>query len=291
MPPAHRWALIDIEQTRTALGYIIVVTTDVPCHLWMRWSNQEPHIHPKAVLKRGLRTRDDVRFCFTVYKDNEQQEFGDTLIHTFIKEPWPTCETRWFYFHGNISGEESPSTTALFKKHAIEPPPPKPSHIVCETNFLNLDNGYIYSHLKGAHLFKAGADFDIAKVAYLLKRMDTPPVPGLVVSLQGVAPGPIPNGIEYSRGLIPFPGEMPAAWTWFEALMTDYKVIGGQDYFYCYWPTNWGPWTHFQRILLSKSNGSTCPSPSKSASWTWGDPGWLHHTTLKWITMRIYGYD
>lgn len=61
----------------------------------------------------------DLYFCFDVYTDNEQEEAGDTLTHTFIKEPWPYCQERWFYFHGEINGIPSPSTSCIFYKHPI----------------------------------------------------------------------------------------------------------------------------------------------------------------------------
>ncbi len=119
-----RWFLTDIEHTLTATGYKHVVKTNVPCHLWLRWTTTPPRIHSKAILIRGLRLKDDVRFCFVTYHDNEQEEAGDTYEHTFTKEPWPSCETRYFYFHGTVGGQFSPSTTAIFNLHRIAPPPP-----------------------------------------------------------------------------------------------------------------------------------------------------------------------
>jgi len=116
MAPEH-WALKDIIQELTIDGYRIIVETFQPCHLWFRWTTVEPqeHLIPRVV--RGLPIVSDKRFCFVAFKDNEQEEEGDTLEHTFIKEPWPGCETRWFYFHGTIAGNSSPSTSAILKKH------------------------------------------------------------------------------------------------------------------------------------------------------------------------------
>ena len=92
-----------------------------PCHLWMRWSTVEPQEHLIPVIVRGLPLKTDKRFCFVAYQDNEQTEGGDTYVHVFLKEPWPHCETRWFYFHGTMSAEYSPSTSAIFKKHREAP--------------------------------------------------------------------------------------------------------------------------------------------------------------------------
>lgn len=116
MPP-QRFAVLNVEQILTAFGYKIIVTTNVPCHLWKRWTTIHPQIHKIPVLRRGLYLHTDIRICFVAYKDHEQEEAGDTTIHTFIEEPWPVCQTRWFMFRGTIDGIESPSTSGLFTKH------------------------------------------------------------------------------------------------------------------------------------------------------------------------------
>jgi hypothetical protein len=59
----------------------------------------------------------DVYYCFTAFFDVEQQEAGDTLTHTFTVSPWYACETRYFYFHGEVSGVPSPSTTPIIARH------------------------------------------------------------------------------------------------------------------------------------------------------------------------------
>jgi len=71
----------------------------------------------------------DVRFCFVVYEDNEQAEAGDTLVHTFVKDKWPVCERRWFYFIGNIAGISSVSESPIFQFHFPAPPPEPPPPI------------------------------------------------------------------------------------------------------------------------------------------------------------------
>ncbi|MBA7535572.1 hypothetical protein ES705_27830 [subsurface metagenome] len=157
-----RWLLADIEHTLTATGYKHVVKTNVPCHLWLRWTLTHPHIHSKTVLIRGLRLKDDVRFCFVTYHDNEQEEAGDTLIHTFTKEPWPHCETRYFYFHGTIGGQISPSTTAIFTLHRIAPPAPT----LQEYHDSPLDSVYALSRDgQLAQSFTPQADYAVKKIA------------------------------------------------------------------------------------------------------------------------------
>ena len=112
----------DVQQFKLPDGFRIVTTTDIPCHLWMRWSTTKPQRHSQPVLKRGIYLHTDVYLCFVAYHDNEQEEAGDTLIHTFIKRNWPHCETRYFHFWGTVAGNACRSTTALFKKHFTAPP-------------------------------------------------------------------------------------------------------------------------------------------------------------------------
>ncbi|MBA7589526.1 hypothetical protein ES708_31611 [subsurface metagenome] len=131
-PPVYHWAILDIQQTLTATGYQIVVITNVPCHLYMYWTNQEPEKHKTTTIQRGLPVLAATEYCFVAWEQNGQQEPGDTIYHTFIKEPWPVCETRWFTFRGKIQGEWSASISAIFKKHRVAPPPPEQVLIILE---------------------------------------------------------------------------------------------------------------------------------------------------------------
>lgn len=116
-PVISNWTLTSIDQYMLSDGYRITVTTDRPCHLFLRWTDIEPEIHSIPVERRGILMHYDRRFCFVVWNENEQEEEGDTLTHTFIKDNWPVCQTRWFYFVGTVAGEQQPSTSPIFKKH------------------------------------------------------------------------------------------------------------------------------------------------------------------------------
>jgi len=119
IPP--RWTILDLDQIPIPGGFKIVVTTDVPCHLYMVWTTINPRYHPKTEISRGLPVMGDVRICFVVPHQNEQQEAGETLIHTFIKINWPVCQTRYFYFKGVKDDLEPPSNTPIFEKHHAAP--------------------------------------------------------------------------------------------------------------------------------------------------------------------------
>jgi len=107
----------DIQYTLLCDGYIIVVTTDTPCHLYMRWTTIKPQYQTVPLLRRGIAMHGDRTFCFVAYRDNEQEEAGDTLTHTFIKTDWPICQTRYFYFWGKVGALVCTSTTAIFELH------------------------------------------------------------------------------------------------------------------------------------------------------------------------------
>jgi len=107
----------DIDFHASVAGVRIRVFTDVPSHLFVRLSSQTPRIHKTPSIRRGVAFAEDVRFCFTVFEDNEQEEPGDTLEHTWWKKNWPPCTTKWLYVWGSRSGEVCVSTTAPFKYH------------------------------------------------------------------------------------------------------------------------------------------------------------------------------
>lgn len=119
-PTVGNWAVLSMMFNELADGYEIIVTTDIPCHLFMRWSTSIPLKHGKAKVVRGLSVMSGTRFCFVAWTENEQEEAGDTYIHTFIKLGWAVCVTRWFYFTGTKQVEEMPSSTAVFWRHRTQ---------------------------------------------------------------------------------------------------------------------------------------------------------------------------
>ncbi len=107
----------DIQYKQHCDGWTITVTSNIPCHLFMRYSTVEPQIHDIPRYIRGIFLHGDRYFCFVAFHDNEQEEAGDTVVHTFIKRPWPICERRYFYFWGSVGRQTSVSTTAIFSLH------------------------------------------------------------------------------------------------------------------------------------------------------------------------------
>ena len=111
------FSLRDVTWEHLCNGFRIIATTDVPCHLWLRWTTVEPQLHTVPRYRRGIYLNSERYICFVAYKDNEQEEAGDTYIHTFTKRNWPVCERRYFNFWGTIAGVVCRSTTAYFTLH------------------------------------------------------------------------------------------------------------------------------------------------------------------------------
>lgn len=150
MPPHISFQDVDYHPSIT--GVRIRTYTDVPCHLYCRVTTKEPWIHKKPSLRRGVQFAEDVRFCFTVFEDNEQFEPGDTLTHTFWKTAWPACTTKWFYFWGYVSGAVAPSTSPFFKYHNTGEAPVPPPEAMYQLNaidpqFYGLAGGPAWNYL------------------------------------------------------------------------------------------------------------------------------------------------
>ena len=109
-----RFFITDIEHTPNCETVTTVIHTDVPCHLWMRFTPEKVLKHPRTVLTRGLAMGYDLRTCVVAYGDIEQEEAGDTLEHTFILTELAWCHTYYFYFWGESAGEVMVYTSAIF---------------------------------------------------------------------------------------------------------------------------------------------------------------------------------
>ena len=123
MTNQEHFAIIDISYHPLSCweGLKVIATTDAPCHLYLRWTRQEPLVHQEPYLRRGVAIGTVPRFCVDLYQDNSQEEPLDTLIHTFLKPSWLSGETRWFYFFGTVACELSPSESCIFEYQNIHP--------------------------------------------------------------------------------------------------------------------------------------------------------------------------
>ncbi len=116
-PVLSNWAPMAVSMEDQIGAMEIIVTTDIPVHLFMRWTDVEPVTHAQELVRRGISLPNATRFCFVAWTEVEQEEVGDTFTHTFLLPTWEICETRWFYFIGTKQAEESPSASPIFYLH------------------------------------------------------------------------------------------------------------------------------------------------------------------------------
>ncbi|MBA7633703.1 hypothetical protein ES703_41274 [subsurface metagenome] len=116
-PVISNWAPMGLTMEDQIGAMELIISTDIPVHLFMRWTNVQPVTHAQELIRRGISLPNATRYCFVAWEENEQEEAGDTYVHTFIKPDWAICETRWFYFIGTKQAEESPSASPIFYLH------------------------------------------------------------------------------------------------------------------------------------------------------------------------------
>ena len=121
-----RWLPLSLEELWVGDTAGIRITTDEAAHLILRYTYTEPVKTSIPKEKRGAVWYYDNKMCFVAWQDCEQDEPGDTLVHTFSCPIFPTCVKVWYIFMGTIGGVPSPSNTAIFEAHMTWPPPPTP---------------------------------------------------------------------------------------------------------------------------------------------------------------------
>lgn len=115
MPNANNFALLDINYNVFDLPFTFEATTSTACHLWCYYTDITPVKHKDTKRLRGIDLPWGAYFCFVAWKIVEQQETGDTLLHTFEIPGWLYGETKYFTFKGTLTGVDSPSVGPIFK--------------------------------------------------------------------------------------------------------------------------------------------------------------------------------
>ncbi|GAJ22196.1 unnamed protein product, partial [marine sediment metagenome] len=116
-PPIDKVAGLDITYEATATGVQVTMATNVPAHLYLYYTKKKPWKHLRTIYRRGVYWKHAVRYCFVDWKEVEQEELGDTIFHTFIVEPWPVCETRWFTIRAKVDEDWTASAGPIYKYH------------------------------------------------------------------------------------------------------------------------------------------------------------------------------
>lgn len=113
----YRWYVADYDHIWVGTNLYITVTSDVPCHLTMHWTDIPSRMHMRWDNDSGLLILWNPRFCFVEFELIEQAEPGDTMVHTFTLTDWSLMQSRWWVFIGTMFGDRSLSASCIF--HAI----------------------------------------------------------------------------------------------------------------------------------------------------------------------------
>ena len=250
---AH-WYPTSITQEQVAGGYDITLTTDTGCHLWLYWTDKEPWVHRRSTTERGLTMPWNSYWCFVDWYLIEQNEAGDTTTHTFNWLGWVVCQTKWFTFHGDIAGEESPSTGPILHKHYEYAPPPPP----VETNdkydiSWNISAPAQYWNANG-ELFIPDHSYTARRISLLINQYALNRKGPYIVKLVK------PNGACW---------EEPILWS-YEGYSTDLPEVG--DF----------TWTHYDDVDVPLTLGEIYRIVVHTT------PGWYYWNGSEWVLQETY---
>ncbi len=270
-PPVGNFAILDLQQEVTATGIKITVTTNVPCHLYCYWTAKEPEKHLIPILTRGIELHTQLKMCFVNWNENEQEEAGDTLFHTFTKEPWAHCETRWLTFRAKVMENWVKSVGPIFKKHRVwtEPPPPTEFEKYLEPHDVQ---DYLYLHRWSAQTFTPQLDYTIVGVSLLLGKWGV--VPSMKISIREVASDWIPSGPDLAsvwHTFIGLPETPDSAWRYI-AFDTPYLLVKDKPYAIVTGCPAGDPWDYYTWRLQMHGNfylrGEAPYSIDSGVNWT-----------------------
>lgn len=248
------FAILDIAQTPIPGGISIVLTTNNPCHLTCYWTDKKPLRHYTTRTLRGLTVPWGSYYCFVAWHAVEQNEPGDTLLHTFDLNEWYYCQTRWFTFRGTVAGSESPSVGPIFEKHKL---------LLAErTETQTLQNGFYYLAQSG--IWKRGygqkltiPNRTVSKLSFLLKQ-------------RGTAPGTITYFIRrldksiLASKLLGTAGDISPSPTWYEVIFDSPIVINEEVMITC-------EGTLATQVLnsihIARQSGGSVKANENSVSW------------------------
>lgn len=111
----YRWYVADYDHVWLGTVLYIVVTTDVPCHMWLYWTNRTTRMHLRGDIDSGYAWLWEPKYCFVQHEEIEQVEPGDTNLHHFALPGWDLLQTKWWIFIASMGGNYSVSVSCIFK--------------------------------------------------------------------------------------------------------------------------------------------------------------------------------
>lgn len=266
----------NVTYTPTLTGYLVTCYTNYPVHLFKRETTTQPQKHINPVVVRGAPVGTYIDQCFVVYTDIDQQEPGDTYEHTFIEEPWPYCETRWFYFWGTVEGQLSPSASAIFSFHSK-------LAVYCYQEPKVPENASSWlPNYKLSYAFRPCSTFTITHITLWVRKSIYYPQPPAIhwqLYLPATLGMPvIPIGKENTLNL----PTLTTDWLEFRAPLDTTWVLMSKLYAFAVWHPFTVPPVYNQRIYYRAGMNDSCPAPlpQLNRSYLNNGAGWV-----------LYGWD
>lgn len=113
-PPIPNFAAVDISFLHFNNAILIYLSTSVPCHLSLYYTDKQPLKHHVSRILRGAKVPWATYFCFVAWQTAQQLEPGDSLYHTFLIPDWSFYQLKWFTIRGQIDFIDSPSVGPIF---------------------------------------------------------------------------------------------------------------------------------------------------------------------------------
>jgi len=263
-----RWFPISISQTQITGGFTIVLTTDIACHLFLYWTDKAPWVHRVSALHRGLTVPWDSYWCFVVWTLIDQDEPGDTLIHTYNWTGWQNCQTKYFRFHGTIGGNTSPSDSPIFHKHYLYEAPPGP----VLRDFYNEnddDQAILRSDIGRGQTFTPSSSYNLSRFRLKLRRDGLNTSGTLDVSLRAAA-GNLPSGPDLAICKLPWDEIPDGTWEWIEFILdSSHPVVQGtQMALVAFCPTSGGQGYTWREDVTSPTYEGGQESYHQRGRWT-----------------------
>lgn len=115
-PVADKWIITAMTEAWSPTGKQICLTTDVPCHLYLRFKDEPPEWHVRVTFRRGEPDTRDPGLAMKEYEQIEQDQAGDTYYHRFDLDPFPNKTRIHYYFIGTIAGGDVKSRSQFFRQ-------------------------------------------------------------------------------------------------------------------------------------------------------------------------------
>lgn len=109
-----RFVIVSHEVVWFSSTAYIEVYTDILCHLYCRYTSNPMRVHNAVKNLRGTLRLAEPDYCFTAANQIEQDEPGDSWVHSFTLNDFPEGQQRWWIFLGTVDGVESPSQSPVF---------------------------------------------------------------------------------------------------------------------------------------------------------------------------------